>query len=94
MSVVEHVSRSGSRSRTGWVLLVVGLVVFVYVIASLAWPQVVPRVGLLPKPAVTTWYDGCNWHGRTFERSGPFWTPTEDMTTRACPEGGLPEDDR
>ena len=74
--------------------MVVGLVLVVYVLASLGWPNDVPRAVLLPKPAATTWYDGCNWHGRSFERSGPFWTPMEDMTTRACPEGGLPEDDR
>ena len=70
------------------------MVLVIFAAASLVWPQVVPRVVLLPKPAATTWYDGCNWHGRRFERTGPIWTPMEDTTAWDCPEGGLPEDDR
>ena len=74
--------------------MVVGLALVVCVLLSLVRPSTVPRAVVLPKPAASTWYDGCNWHGRSYERSGPLWTPIEDMTTRACPEGGLPEDDR
>ena len=71
----------------------VGSVLSLYLIASLAWPHVIPRPALLPKPSVETWYDGCNWRGRQYERSGLFWTYFEDSTTRGCPPGGLPEED-
>jgi len=90
--VGEPQSASGRPLRIALMGLAVALAI--YVAASLVWPNVVPRVVLLPKPAATAWYDGCNWHGRSFERTGPVWTPLEDTTARACPEGGLPEDDR
>jgi hypothetical protein len=51
---------------------------------SLVWPNVVPRVGLLPQPSARDWYDGCNWHHRYYQREGPFWQPVEDSTARAC----------
>ena len=83
-----------TRGRGRLVFAGIGLVLCIYVVASLGWPHVVSRVVLLPKPGASTWYDGCNWHGRSFERTGPVWTPIEDTTARACPEDGLPEDDR
>jgi hypothetical protein len=86
------VERATPRSRR-LALIGVAVVVFLYVLSSLGWPHVVPRLTLLPKPAPSTWYDGCNWHGRSYERSGVVWVASEDMTTRACPEGGLPEED-
>jgi hypothetical protein len=75
------------------VLAGISVVLCLYVAASLAWPHVVARVALLPKPGDSSWYDGCNWHGRRYERSAIFWTAVEDMTVRACPEGGIPEED-
>jgi len=33
---------------------------------------------LLPRPSVETGCDGCNWHGRQYERSGVFWIHIED----------------
>jgi hypothetical protein len=78
----------------GWrrvVVAVIGSLVALSIGASLASPHVVPRLGLLPKPGAESWYDGCNWHGRQYERSGVLWTYSEDSTTRACPPGGLPE---
>ena len=94
MNVRVGERRSAGRHRHRVALLAVAVVLVVYLTASLVWPNVVPRAAVLPKPAAITWYDGCNWHRRSFERSGPFWTPMEDVTTRVCPEGGLPENDR
>ena len=70
-----------------------GAVLALYLLASLGWPHVVPRLAALPKPGVETWYDGCNWHGRQYERSGIVWGYVEDRTTRDCPPGGIPEED-
>lgn len=74
-------------------LAIFGAMLVFYVLASLAWPHTVTRLVLLPKPGAESWYDGCNWHGRQYERSAVFWTSIEDSTARACPPGGLPEDD-
>ena len=90
---MEVVAEPMRRRRGRVVLIAIGALLLVYVLASLGWPHVVNRVVLLPKPEPSTWYDGCNWHGRRYEQSGIFWTYAEDMTTRACPEGGLPEND-
>lgn len=91
------VARAGEPTALGWrrfVLAVVAAVLALSLLSSLAWPHVVPRLAVLPKPSVETWYDGCNWHGRQYERSSAFWAYVEDQTTRDCPPGGLPEDDR
>jgi hypothetical protein len=73
------------RGRRGRIALAVIAILFVVEIAlSLAWPHVVPRVALLPRPPEKSWYDGCNWHHRSFERAGPIWSSREFWTTRAC----------
>ena len=81
-------------SRRGVGITSITVVLVLYLTASLAWPHVVPRLVMLPKPGAESWYDGCNWHGRQYRRSAMLWGYTEDSTTRACPPGGLPEDDR
>src|SRR6266480_4459508 len=67
-----------------------GLLIAAEVALSLVWPHVVPRLAVFPRPATESWYDGCNGHTRSYQRSGPVWGLAEDHTTRACPRAGLP----
>jgi hypothetical protein len=62
------------------VLLVVSEIAF-----SLRWPEAFPRVALLPRPAETVRFDGCNWHYRGYERRGVVWVLGDEISTlRAC----------
>jgi hypothetical protein len=72
------------RSVKRIVFVLVGLLVIAEVALSFAWPHVVPRLGVLPRPASASWNDGCNDHHRYFTRSGPFWGVNEDSTVKAC----------
>lgn len=90
---MEVRAESGPRSWRRLSLGVLGALLALYVLASLAWPHTITRLVLLPRPGAESWYDGCNWHGRRYERSAIFWTYIEDSTARACPPGGTPEDD-
>jgi hypothetical protein len=78
----EGSERPHRRAR---IVLATIAVLFLFEIAlSCAWPHVIPRLAILPRPAEKSWYDGCNWHHRYFERNGPLWTSVEDSTVRAC----------
>jgi hypothetical protein len=64
--------------------VIVAVLVVLELSLSMAWPRVVSRVALLPQPAATSWYDGCNWHHRYYERAWGFWQVNENSTGRAC----------
>jgi hypothetical protein len=61
-----------------------------YLIVSLVAPRYVPRLAMFPTPAAREWYDGCNWHSRTWQRTGPIWGSEETSTTRYCPARSKP----
>ena len=73
-----------------WLAVVVGVLLAAEIIVSFTSPHVMPRLGALPRPSTQSWYDGCNWHTRSYHHWGPVWAWDESHTDRACFNGPEP----